>query len=103
MTNSAKFQELINDEAFVKKAFCVDTVEEVQAAFAEQGVEITPEEIYAIGDAVSAATAGDGELYEDALDAVAGGVIEWIVVGKVIVAVGGAILGLWSWYRSAHP
>lgn len=103
MTNSVKFQELINDEAFVKKAFCVDSVEEVQAAFAAQGVEITPEEIYAIGDAVSAAVSGDGELSEDALDSVAGGVIEWIVVGKIVVAVGGAALGLWGWYRSAHP
>lgn len=103
MTNNAKFQALINDEVFVKKAFCVDTVEEVQAAFAEQGVEITPEEIFAIGDAVSAAAAGDGELSEDALDSVAGGVIEWIVVGKIVVAVGGAALGLWGWYRSAHP
>lgn len=103
MTNSAKFQELINDEAFIKKAFCVETVEEVQAAFAEQGVEISPEELFAIGDAVSVAVSGNGELSEDALDAVAGGVIEWIVVGKVVVAVGGAILGLWGWYRSAHP
>ena len=40
---------------FVKTAFCVDTVEEVQAAFAKQGVDISAEELYAIGDAVSAA------------------------------------------------
>lgn len=103
MTNNAKFQELINDENFVKTAFCVDTVEEVQAAFAKQGVDISAEELYAIGDAVSAATAGEGELSEDALDSVSGGVIEWILIGKVVVAVGGAALGLWGWYRSAHP
>lgn len=103
MTNQKKFQELINDENFVKAAFCVDTVEEVQKAFADHGVEITTEEIYAIGDAVSAATSAGGELSEDALDAVSGGVIEWILVGKVVVAVGGAALGLWGWYRSAHP
>lgn len=99
MTNQEKFQELMNDEAFVKTAFCVDTVEEVQKAFADHGVEITPEEIYAIGDAVSVATSTDEELSEDALDSVAGGILWSPILFKAGVAAGIATRALWNWYK----
>lgn len=75
----AKLEELMKDEAFVKAMFSKESSEEVQKLFAENGVELTMEEIEGLAAAIlQAAPEGNGELSEDALDSVAGGRIIWL-------------------------
>ena len=75
----AKLEELMKDEAFVKAMFSKESSEEVQKLFAENGVELTMEEVEDIAAAIlKAAPAEEGELSEEALGSVAGGRIRWL-------------------------
>ena len=84
-----KFDEAFADQAFAEKVLAMTEPEDVQKAFAEKGIELTLEDVKAIGKKLS--ETADGELNEDALEDVAGGVITGITVAAVIscvVAVG---------------
>lgn len=74
-----KLEELMKDKAFVDAIFSKETSEEVQKLFAEKGVELTMEEVEGLAAAIlQAAPEGNGELSENALDSVAGGIgIRW--------------------------
>ena len=65
-----KLQEVFSDEAFVQSLFEMDTAQEVQAALNEKGVAFTLEEIEAFKQQL---TAKSGEMNEEDLDSVAGG------------------------------
>lgn len=72
----AQLQEkIVADPSLVEKLFAIETPEEVQSLLKEQGIEFTLEEIVALRDAiVKAAEKGEsGELSEENLDGVAGG------------------------------
>ena len=100
--NNADFIKLVNDKDFVTKMLVQETPEDVQGLFAENGVDVTLDEINDLGKAIyNASHEDDSEtLSESELDSVAGGVIEWVAVGKIVVAAGGAALSLYKWYKS---
>ena len=82
MDNAAKIQALEQSGTFEQELAKVNTPEEMQALFASYGIEMTLEEVRAmVAEAVKMNEAQDGELSEEALDNVAGGVW-YVVVGK---------------------
>ena len=102
MLNDPKFMELLNSRDFAVKLLSQETPETVQKLFAEYGLDISMEEIDKLGQALAAAQVDEAqeELSEEQLMAVSGGVIDWIIVGKIVVAVAGAAISLYKWYKS---
>ena len=96
--NEERIKEVFSDEAFVKSLFELDSAAEVQAALKEKGVELTEEEILSVRDLLCKVESGEisaeqlesGELPEELLEQVAGGVL--VVAG--LVAAGTALVGL---------
>jgi len=89
-----KLNTLLEDQDFIEKLTSAETDAEVQALLAENGVELTLEEINAVKKGVEARISEDGELSEDELENVAGGadiakIIEVICSG--IVKLGDAV------------
>lgn len=82
-------EKLAENEAFVKELGAAHTPEEVKSVFAAYGVEMTKEEAAVIID--TAKTNPDGELSEDSLDAVSGGILVstlggWLVYSACVYA-----------------
>ena len=98
--NIERLKEVFLDEAFVKSLFELETVAEVQAALREKGVELTEEEILGVRDLLIkveeggisaeqleswAAQAEDGEIPEEMLELVSGGLlISSLLIGIAI-------------------
>ena len=98
--NIERLKEVFLDEAFVKSLFELETVAEVQAALREKGIELTEEEILGVRDLLIkveeggisaeqleswAAQAEDGELPEEMLGLVSGGLlISSLLIGIAI-------------------
>lgn len=98
--NIERLKEVFLDEAFVKSLFELETVAEVQAALREKGIELTEEEILGVRDLMIkveeggisaeqleswAAQAEDGELPEEMLELVSGGLlISSLLIGIAI-------------------
>ena len=69
-----KLDELFEDDAFVDAVCAADSSEEAQKLFAEKGLELTLEEVESLGQSIGkAALSENGELSEEDLDSVAGG------------------------------
>lgn len=69
-----KWNELLQDEAFLEKLLNLESDTEVQAFLAENGVELSLTEIASIKAGIeSRLAADDAELSEDDLENVAGG------------------------------
>ena len=106
--NVNKLKEVFSDEAFVKSLFELESVGEVQAALKEKGIEFSEEEILSIRDFLLKVEEGDitkeqlekwtvqledGELSEEVLEIVAGGialetvgfVVDCVVIGAKVV------------------
>ena len=100
---SETFNKLMANEDFVKEMLAKETAEDVQKIFAENGVELTLEEVDEVAKNIFA-TETEGELDEAALEDVAGGVVITAATGwaiaKATIAVGGAALGIYKWYKS---
>jgi len=88
----AAFIALLENEDIGERIKAAPSVEDVIVILAENGVNITSDELKEIAVPLNAALNGD-ELDESALDAVAGGV-NWWKVGKFIATVVGAICDL---------
>lgn len=69
------FEEIANREEIAAKLTSTENVEEILAIFAENGLEVSADEMAEIVKEVSGETSAD-ELSEDDLDAVAGGGIQ---------------------------
>lgn len=98
--NIERLKKVFLDEAFVKSLFELETVAEVQAALREKGVELSEEEILGVRDLLIkveeggisaeqleswAAQAEDGELPEEMLELVSGGLlISSLLIGIAI-------------------
>ncbi len=67
-----KIEALGQDEAFIAKLKVCETAEEICALYAQEGIEITPEEL---DKAIEANLAESDEFSEDDLDNVAGGIV----------------------------
>ena len=105
--NMEKIKEVFSDEAFVKNLFELESAGEVQAALKEKGIEFSEEEIISIRDFLLKVEESDitkeqlekwtvqledGELSEEELENVAGGIaLETVgfVVGCAIIAYAG--------------
>ena len=73
MTNEKKFNELLNDKDFVEEILNMDTIEDVQAGFAQHGVEISEDEVDKLGDIIEETSKKMSKLSEDELNQIAGG------------------------------
>lgn len=73
MDKETRLAELLQDEAFGAACKNVESVEQLQALFAQNGVNLTHEEVVALCEQIGAQS--DCELDADALDNVAGGVM----------------------------
>ena len=117
--NMEKIKEVFSDQAFVKGLFDMQTAAEVQAALKEKGVEMSEEEILDVRDLLIkvdrgeisveqleqwAAQAENGELPDEMLEQVSGGVLltsmmigaifYWVGVGAAVgTGVGGLAVG----------
>ena len=98
-----KLQELLKDEAFAKELLTKEEPEDVQALFEANGVELSLDEVKAIGDALDKVASGEitaeqiektanGELSEDDLAEVAGGELATLTACAIIFA-GSVIVG----------
>lgn len=74
-----KIIKMVEDQEFVTKMLSCEEPEQVQKLFADNGVEITLEEVKAMGKALAAMSESDGELNEDDLEGVAGGSLKSIM------------------------
>ena len=73
MDKETRLAELLQDEAFGAACKNVESVEQLQALFAQNGVSLTHEEVVALCEQIGAQS--DCELDADALDNVAGGLL----------------------------
>ena len=102
MDKNTKLTQLFQDPSFKKEAEGIKTAEEMQALFAKHGVDYSLDEVYALCEAIAKrmeASNEEGELTEDALEDVAGG----IAIGLIIFGVGcvgAAALGIYNGYKS---
>ena len=80
-----KIRELMAREGFVEKVLACEEPEQVQELFAAEGVELSLEEVKAVGQKLNEALGESDELDEEALDNVAGGsaIVATVVVGIV--------------------
>ena len=99
--DTEKFKALLSDKEFVKKIVEMQTPEEVQVAFKEQGVEISIDEIGALGALINESLKkGNQPLTDQDLEGIAGGLVteyelpkhDAYVLGAVVC--GSALLGL---------
>ena len=101
MTNE-QIMNIFADEAFVKELIAMEDNAAFQAALKEKGIELTDEEVAVIRQLQAKAAAGeitkeqleDGELPEELLDHVSGGVIGTIVGVLIALGTWGGTLGL---------
>ncbi len=86
--NEQQIKELFSDEAFVSSIMEMENPEDVQKALSAKGLELSLAEIKAIQEALSS---NEGELSEDELEDVAGGVAFTAIISALII--GGAAAG----------
>lgn len=97
--NEERIKEVFADEDFVKEFFSKETPEEAQAILAEKDIDVSIEELVAIKNIIdeklqAAENGEDGELCDDDLENVAGGVL-LTFTGFVLISVAvPAVLGL---------
>lgn len=75
-----KIENLFGNEAFMEKFMALNTPEEIQALFAENGVEVSAEELHEL---IQEAMGKDAELNTEQLDNVNGGgavSIAWLLL-----------------------
>ena len=85
-----KMLAAVEDRAFLEKIVGMDSVEDVQAAFKkDKGIEISAEDLEAIQKVVEEKM--DGELSEDDLENVAGGIAVTTAVAVGTIVVGGLV------------
>ena len=93
MANEIALKKALEDEAFVKQLVEMENPEDVQAALNAKGAEITVEEVQQIAKSLS--QQAEGELDEDALEDVAGGVSAQTIFTDIIRVTTGIRLRRW--------
>ena len=92
-----KLCELFQNEEFKAECENIQSVEELQKLFAAHGVDMTIEQVTELCVAVGRRVAQEenGELDEEALDEVTGG-IAWAVIGIAALCIGAFALGIYN-------
>ena len=85
---SEKLQALLNDKTFAEGLAGKKEPEDAQKYFAENGLELSHEEIMGLGKMLNQLSAKNGELSEDELADVAGGSWWGDVLGGLAVGTG---------------
>ncbi|MBO6159512.1 MAG: hypothetical protein J6P72_09700 [Firmicutes bacterium] len=102
--NMERLNQLLEDKAFIEKMMSLDTKEEVKEIFNANGVDFTMEDVEEMAKELERAAEAGDEINESALEDVAGGfaitAAGLLAAGKIIVAVGGAGLAIYKWYKS---
>ena len=70
--NAAKIEEVVNSQAFAQSLKGAQSIEDIQAAFAANGADLTVDEVVRVASDIMAENGAD-ELGADDLDAVSGG------------------------------
>lgn len=102
--NVDRLNEVLQNKEFATYVLSLETAEEAQRAFAEQGIEFTIDEIEEIGNAIREISASD-EFSDTDLESVTGGAIitgtitAW-AVAKTVIAVGAAGVAIYKWVKS---
>lgn len=99
-----KIKNLVEDQEFVTKLLACEEPEQVQKLFADNGVDVTLDDVKALGQSLSVMAESDGELSEDDLEGVAGGSLMSVVstvisVGKLAKNVVDNWSTIKSWFR----
>ena len=108
MKNVEKFNKLMEDEKFVKEFLGQESQTDVQKFLAKNDIEMSIEEINEFGKTLDDLVGKNqnGELSEADLESVAGGFfitgITTVAVAKCLIAVGGAGLAIYKWYKSSR-
>ena len=84
-----KMADVFTDEEFLKKLFSLEEPEEVQAAFKEKGLHYTLEEIMGMRDFLVNAPQENGELSDEQMEQVGGGILYAAAKGYLSGLVGG--------------
>ena len=97
--NEERIKEVFADEEFVKEFFSKETPEEAQAILAEKDIDVSIEELVAIKNIIdeklqAAENGEDGELCDDDLENVAGGVLLTFTGFVLITVAVPAVIGL---------
>ena len=83
MANQAVLEKVLADEAFVKELVEMENPEDVRDALNAKGAEVTTEEVQQIAKSLS--QQAEGELDEDALEDVAGGIAVTAVITAGVI------------------
>lgn len=78
MTDKEKMElaeKVLGDSAVIEKLMDAKSTEEAKGVLAAEGLTLTDEEMDQLGKTLDAVAAGDGELSEDQLEDVAGGIL----------------------------
>lgn len=102
MDKNEKLKELFLSESFKKESESVKTAEELQNLFQKYGLDLTLDEVVELcGQIARQMEVGDkGEISEDALDNVTGG-IAWALIGLGVMCIGAAAVGVYNGYQEA--
>jgi hypothetical protein len=90
--SEAEVRELFSDEEFTSSILALETAEEVQSALGDKGLDLSLEEIATIRSSILTASENGGELSEEQLESVSGGIfgllvlIAFLAVGSTAVA-----------------
>ena len=93
-----KIKEVFADEQFVNELMEMDSVQEVQAALHEKGLDFSEEELNTIRETLVKMTEnGDAELSDEELENVAGGFLPLIAIAAATVAIPTVCLSIRAW------
>lgn len=102
MERNEKLKALFESESFKQEAQGVATAEELKELFQKNGVEMTVEEVVELcGQIAKQMDVGDdGEISEEALENVTGGIAPWLI-GLGVLCIGAVALGIYNGYQDA--
>jgi lactobin A/cerein 7B family class IIb bacteriocin len=93
--NEEQIKEIFSDEAFTSSLLELETAEEVQSALSGKGLDLSLDEITNIRSYILATAEQGGELAEEQLETVTGG-IALVAIGIIIGVAIGSPLGLFT-------
>ena len=93
--DEALVKTVFSDEEFVKSLFQLETPEEVQTALADRGIDLSVPDIIKIKDLLLRKIQSGGELSDEELEGVTGGVLLASTITAMVwgAAIAGALVG----------
>jgi hypothetical protein len=79
-----KIKEKLKDKDFLKKIIGLETKEEAEKAFSEEGLEISEKEVEEIGEYINACVDKLSKMPEDDLEEISGGNITGNTLGVAV-------------------